>query len=238
MCKQTGWFTQLLNFGNNNSNRNNSYNTNPALNNRNYYQTPQNPSSYGYDNYNSYNENNLKNQSNIRSINSSENSINSQQQCATIDTVTVLFEDRTLPIVKADVIHALLILHQLTHNMINTSFFICEYKSSSQSNVVFSKSVKFTIELEIQFNHNNPQKKQLHQQMLQNLPNHRNIGDVCVHFKMLNGTTRRFRKIVQVLYAHICNGPTQQQFLKDLANITQDPNQSSNQNNNNNNSTS
>lgn len=277
--KQKGWFTQLVNNlgGSSNSSRSNSISYNAAI--PNTYGVPSNKLNLGpginstsnrYPNATDNSNSNYISASNynpnyqvpqnpapkhpnqiIGSINSSQTSINSsnQQQCATIDTVTVLFEDRTLAVVKADIIHALLILHQLTHNMINSSFFICEYKSSSQSTGMFTKSVKFTIELEIQFNPNNLNHQNGINQVKLNLQHKQNsqtqnsgnnnnnnsdpglqhpsphnnnlnnlIGDVCVHFKMLNGTTRRFRKIVQVLYAHICQGPTQQQFLKGMIN--------------------
>jgi len=102
-----------------------------------------------------------------------------------------------LAVVKADTIHALLLLHQITHNLVDTNLFVCEYRSSIQSTNVFTKNVKFSIQME-------PAKEY-------DCDN----GGIFVKFKMISGNTRRFRKIVQVLYTQISQGPTQQ-YMRDL----------------------
>lgn len=97
---------------------------------------------------------------------------------------------RTLASVKSDIIQALLQIHQISHSMTGYNFFTCEYRSSSAAtNVFVNKSVKFTVDMSLGDKSNDTAVS----------------GDVYVKFKMISGNANRFRKIVQVLYAHMCD---------------------------------
>lgn len=121
-------------------------------------------------------------------------SAKASQSNATVDTVTVMFDDRSHSAIKASIIQSLLSIHQITHSMTAPDFFTCEYRSSLQGTVVFTKTVKFTIEIYTEANH-------LHSSPTEAAAP--KTSNVYVCFRMISGNSRRFRKIVQVLYAHI-----------------------------------
>ncbi|XP_077864252.1 serine/threonine-protein kinase BRSK2-like [Saccoglossus kowalevskii] len=100
------------------------------------------------------------------------------------ETVCMVIRDKSLNVIKADVVHAFLSIPDLTHNVQSPNVFKAEYKRPGGS--MFAKSIRFQIEI---MQHERDTSK----------------GD-CVHlvtFTLISGQSRRFKRIVEVIQSQM-----------------------------------
>ncbi|XP_077994179.1 serine/threonine-protein kinase BRSK2-like [Glandiceps talaboti] len=100
------------------------------------------------------------------------------------ESVCMLIRDKSLNVIKADIVHAFLSLPDLTHSVQSPNVFKAEYKRPGGS--MFAKSIRFQIEI---------------------LQHEREIakGNLAhvVNFSLLSGQGRRFKRIVELLQSQM-----------------------------------
>ncbi|XP_070573479.1 serine/threonine-protein kinase BRSK2-like [Ptychodera flava] len=100
------------------------------------------------------------------------------------DSVCMIIRDKSLNVIKADIVHAFLTLPDLTHSVHSPTAFKAEYKRPGGS--MFTKSIRFQIEI---------------------VPHERETskGSVAhiVNFLLISGQGRRFKRVIELLQSQM-----------------------------------
>ncbi|XP_050426449.1 serine/threonine-protein kinase BRSK2 isoform X2 [Adelges cooleyi] len=103
------------------------------------------------------------------------------------ESFTILMTGKPLSIIKADLIHALLSIAELSHTLINSVSFHVEYKKGSGSTAMFQRQVRFQIAI-TDITNSNPSREPL----------------FAIVFSLLTGNIRRFRRVCEQIQKLMC----------------------------------
>ncbi|XP_071809626.1 serine/threonine-protein kinase BRSK2-like [Asterias amurensis] len=101
------------------------------------------------------------------------------------DELSMAIRDRTFSSVKADLVQALLSIHDLSHSVLSPHAFKAEFKRGGSS-AVFAKPMKFHVEI---LNSDGDTGKE--------------NPVLVVHFTLISGPSRRFKRLVEVIQSHM-----------------------------------
>ncbi|XP_071956034.1 serine/threonine-protein kinase BRSK2-like isoform X2 [Antedon mediterranea] len=93
--------------------------------------------------------------------------------------------NKSLSVIKADLVHALLSIHDLSHCVQSQTLFKAEYRRGG-SGAVFAKPIKFQVEIRL------PKDDECHEIMHYNL-----------HFILVAGPTRRFKRLIELIQSQM-----------------------------------
>uniref|UniRef100_A0A2S2N893 non-specific serine/threonine protein kinase n=1 Tax=Schizaphis graminum TaxID=13262 RepID=A0A2S2N893_SCHGA len=103
------------------------------------------------------------------------------------ETFTILITGKPLSTVKADLIHALLSISELSHTVINALSFRVEYRRGSGGTAMFQRQVRFQIDLSDVTNTHSPRDYLF-----------------AIIFTLHSGNIRRFRRVCEHIQTQMC----------------------------------
>ncbi|XP_034045906.1 serine/threonine-protein kinase BRSK2-like isoform X2 [Thalassophryne amazonica] len=118
------------------------------------------------------------------------------------EQIFIVIRDKPLSSIKADIVHAFLSIPSLSHSVVSQNSFRAEYKSPGGPSV-FQKPVKFQVDIVFSEGERERERERAEKER------RREMGIYSVTFTLITGPSRRFKRVVETIQAHLISSHDQ-----------------------------